>query len=120
MRIKFKVVCLDCPTWENAAINEQLGCLQNLGGRNMLNLLKTTGAVVASLASLAFLSSNVALAGISHVQEAANAHVSEAASTHVQEAAAVGATHVQEAEIQLLESAGLETVVIDGEVGHVL
>lgn len=101
MGIKFKVVCLDCPTLENAAINEQLGCLQNLGGRDMLNLLKTTGAVVASLASLAFLSSNVALAGLIHVQEASS-------------------IHVQEAEIQLLESAGLETVVIDGEVGHVL
>lgn len=67
----------------------------------MLNLLKTTGAVVASLASLGFLASNVASASGVHVQEA-------------------GAIHVQESEIQLLESAGLETVVIDGEVGHVL
>lgn len=67
----------------------------------MLRLFRTTGAVVVSLASLGFLASNVALAGLSHVQEAMSAHV-------------------QEAEIQLLESAGSETVVIDGEVGHVL
>ena len=67
----------------------------------MLNSLKTTSAVVVSLASLGFLTGNVALAMNSHVQEA-------------------GMIHIQEAEIQLLESAGLETVVIDGEVGHIL
>lgn len=87
--------------WKAPAIDQHQGCLQKLGGRDMLNLLKTTSAVVFSLASLGFIAGNVALASISHVQEA-------------------GAVHVQEAEIQLLESAGLETVVIDGEVGHIL
>jgi hypothetical protein len=77
----------------------------------MVTLLKVTSGIVVSLASLGLLANSAVQAGqiVLHVQEAGYSHVQEAMGIHV-----------QEAQIQHLKSVGLETVVINGEVGHIL